>query len=178
MIIIPNKNLEIIEILYEKCNVIDFIEVKSQKSFFVKRVYLRNNTPIKPIFDLFNNKTTSNNLVKKSVRVDNDIYHALREVAHNDKTFITKKINSAVMNKISTGEIDLIKAKWFSHKITVYFTNGEYRRVEKVIKKLKDIKIKGITFSSIVRSILYESLGLVQEVKNLEPNSALRKDVA
>ena len=116
----------------------------------------------------FRQKAESNNLVKKSVRVDSDIFNALLKVAHNDEKFFTKIINSAVVNEISTKQIDLIKARWFKHKVTVYFTQDEYRRVQNVLNELRERRITGVTFSSLVRSILYKHLGIVIETSVIE----------
>lgn len=145
---------------------IEFNVRESGKRFLAKRVRLRNNIFSRLRLRFFRQKAESNNLVKKSVRVDSDIFNALLKVAHNDEKFFTQIINSAVVNEISTKQIDLIKARWFKHKVTVYFTQDEYRRVQNVLNELRERRITGVTFSSLVRSILYKHLGIVQEIKH------------
>ncbi|MGN1153269.1 MAG: hypothetical protein ACI4S3_04510 [Candidatus Gastranaerophilaceae bacterium] len=145
---------------------VGFNIIKSGKRFLAKRVRLRNDIFSRLRQRFFRQKAESNNLVKKSVRVDSDIFNALLKVAHNDEKFFTKIINSAVVNEISTKQIDLIKARWFKHKVTVYFTQDEYRRVQDVLNELRSRKITSVTFSSLVRSILYKHLGVVQEIEH------------
>lgn len=145
---------------------VGFNIIKSGKRFLAKRVRLRNDIFSRLRQRFFRQKAESNNLVKKSVRVDSDIFNALLKVAHNDEKFFTKIINSAVVNEISTEQIDLIKARWFKHKVTVYFTQDEYRRVQDVLNELRSRKITSVTFSSLVRSILYKHLGVVQEIEH------------
>ena len=149
---------------------VGFNIIKSGKRFQAKRVRLRNNIFSRLRQRLFRQRVDSSNLVKKSVRVDSDIYNTLFNVAHNDEEFFTKIINSAVVNEISIGQIDLIDARWFRYKITVYFTQEEYRRVQDVLNELRGRRIIGVTFSSLVRSILYKHLGIVQEIEhNMKP---------
>lgn len=147
---------------------IEFNVRESGKRFLAKRVRLRNNIFSRLRLRFFRQKAESNNLVKKSVRVDSDIFNALLKVAHNDEKFFTQIINSAVVNEISTKQIDLIKARWFKHKVTVYFTQDEYRRVQNVLNELRERRITGVTFSSLVRSILYKHLGIVIETSVIE----------
>ena len=147
---------------------IEFNVRESGKRFLAKRVRLRNNIFSRLRLRFFRQKAESNNLVKKSVRVDSDIFNALLKVAHNDEKFFTKIINSAVVNEISTKQIDLIKARWFKHKVTVYFTQDEYRRVQDVLNELRSRKITSVTFSSLVRSTLYKHLLIVIEASVIE----------
>ncbi len=149
---------------------VGFNIIKSGKRFLAKRVRLRNDIFSRLRQRFFRQKAESNNLVKKSVRVDSDIFKALLNVARNDEAFFTKIINSAVANQISTEQIDLIDARCFEHKVTVYFTQEEYRRVQDVLNELRSRRITGVTFSSLVRSILYKHLGIVQEIEhNMKP---------
>ena len=147
---------------------VGFNIIKSGKRFLAKRVRLRNDIFSRLRQRFFRQKAESNNLVKKSVRVDSDIFNALLKVAHNDEKFFTKIINSAVVNEISTKQIDLIKARWFKHKVTVYFTQDEYRRVQDVLNELRSRKITSVTFSSLVRSTLYKHLLIVIEASVIE----------
>ncbi len=147
---------------------IEFNVRESGKRFLATRVQLRDNIFTRLRLRFFRQRVDSNNLVKKSVRVDSDIFNALLKVAHNDEKFFTKIINSAVVNEISTRQIDLIKARWFKHKVTVYFTQDEYRRVQNVLNELREKRITGVTFSSLVRSILYKHLGIVIETSVIE----------
>ena len=54
---------------------IEFNVRESGKRFLAKRVRLRNNIFSRLRLRFFRQKAESNNLVKKSVRVDNDIYN-------------------------------------------------------------------------------------------------------
>ena len=151
---------------FRQFDLVDFTVKQSGENFLARRVRLRNDIFTRLRLRFFRQRVDSNNLVKKSVRVDSDIFNALLKVAHNDEKFFTKIINSAVVNEISTKQIDLIKARWFKHKVTVYFTQDEYRRVQDVLNELRSRKITGVTFSSLVRSILYKHLGVVQEIEH------------
>lgn len=175
MIIISKVNLDKISRHYRQYELVDYYVKESGKRFLAKRVRLRNGRFTRFGQRFFRLKVDLNNLVKKSVRVDSDMYNALHTIARDDEAFLSKIINSAVIDEISTEQIDLIDAKWFKHKITVYFTQEEYRRVQDVLNKLKNRKIKGVTFSSLVRSVLYKSLGLVQKFKH---NIKLIEDIA
>ena len=171
MIIIPKVNLDNIQKHYRQFDLVDFNVSESGKRFLATRVQLRDNIFRRLRLRFFRQRVDSNNLVKKSVRVDDDIYDILFNLANNnDKEFFTKIINSAVVNEISTGKIDLINARWFKHKITVYFTQEEYRRAQDVLNELRGRRSTGVTFSSLVRSILYKHLGVVQEIEhNMKP---------
>jgi len=147
-------------------DLVEFIVRESGKRFLAKRVRLRNDIFSRLRQRFFRQKAESNNLVKKSVRVDSDIFNTLFNVVRNDEEFFTKIINSAVVNEISTRQIDLIKARWFKHKVTVYFTQDEYRHVQDVLEQLRNSGLRGVTFSSLVRSTLYKHLGIVQEIKH------------
>ena len=168
MIIIPNKDLNSAERHYKQYDLVDFNVRKSGKRFLATRVQLRDNIFRRLRQRFFRQKAESNNLVKKSVRVDSDIFKALLNVARNDEAFFTKIINSAVANQISTEQIDLIDARCFKHKVTVYFIQEEYRRVQDVLEQLRNIGLRGVTFSSLVRSILYKHLGIVIEASAIE----------
>ena len=164
--IITKRYTDVVGRHFRQFDLVDFTVKQSGKRFLAKRVRLRNDIFSRLRQRFFRQKAESNNLVKKSVRVDSDIFNALLKVAHNDEKFFTKIINSAVVNEISTKQIDLIKARWFKHKVTVYFTQDEYRRVQDVLNELRSRKITSVTFSSLVRSILYKHLGVVQEIEH------------
>ncbi len=168
MIIIPKVNLDNIQKHYRQFDLVDFNVSESGKRFLATRVQLRDNIFRRLRLRFFRQKAESNNLVKKSVRVDSDIFKVLLNVARNDEAFFTKIINSAVSNQISTEQIDLIDARCFKHKVTVYFTQEEYRRVQDVLEQLRNIGLRGVTFSSLVRSILYKHLGIVIEASAIE----------
>lgn len=153
---------------FRQFDLVDFTVKQSGEKFLARRVRLRNDIFRRLRLRFFRQKAESNNLVKKSVRVDSDIFNALLKVAHNDEKFFTKIINSAVVNEISTKQIDLIKARWFKHKVTVYFTQEEYRRVQDVLEQLRNSGLRGVTFSSLVRSILYKHLLIVIEASVIE----------
>ena len=151
---------------FRQFDLVDFTVKQSGKRFLAKRVRLRNDIFSRLRQRFFRQKAESNNLVKKSVRVDDKIYNILFNLArNNDEKFFTKIIISAVVNEISTKQIDLIKARWFKHKVTVYFTQDEYRRVQDVLNELRSRKITSVTFSSLVRSILYKHLGVYNAVR-------------
>lgn len=143
MIIIPKRNLDEAKRHFKHFNLIDFNVTKSGERFLAKRVRLRSNKFKKFITGFLLNRDNLKSLVKKSVRVDEDLYSALCDETHNNKIFFTKTISEAVLNTISTGQIDLIDAKWFSHKITVYFTQEENKRIEDVLTEIRNKKIKG-----------------------------------
>lgn len=166
--IITKRYTDVVGRHFRQFDLVDFTVKQSRKRFLAKRVRLRNDIFSRLRQRFFRQKAESNNLVKKSVRVDSDIFNALLKVAHNDEKFFTKIINSAVVNEISTKQIDLIKARWFKHKVTVYFTQDEYRRVQNVLNELRERRITGVTFSSLVRSILYKHLGIVIETSVIE----------
>lgn len=166
--IITKRYTDVVGRHFRQFDLVDFTVKQSRKRFLAKRVRLRNDIFSRLRQRFFRQKAESNNLVKKSVRVDSDIFNALLKVAHNDEKFFTKIINSAVVNEISTRQIDLIKARWFKHKVTVYFTQDEYRRVQNVLNELREKRITGVTFSSLVRSILYKHLGIVIETSVIE----------
>lgn len=150
-------------------DLVEFIVRESGKRFLAKRVRLRNDIFSRLRQRFFRQKAESNNLVKKSVRVDDKIYNILFNLArNNDKEFFTKIINSAVANQISTEQIDLIDARCFKHKVTVYFTQEEYRRVQDVLEQLRNSSLRGVTFSSLVRSTLYKHLLIVIEASVIE----------
>lgn len=168
MIIIPKRNLDEAKRHFKHFNLIDFNVTKSGEIFLAKRVRLRSNKFKKFITGFLLNRDNLKSLVKKSVRVDEDLYSALCDETHNNKIFFTKTISEAVLNTISTGQIDLIDAKWFSHKITVYFTQEENKRIEEVLTEIRNKKIKGVTYSKLVRSILYKRLGIVIESETMK----------
>lgn len=168
MIIIPKSNLYEAKINFNQFDLVDFNVTKSGERFFAKRVRLRSNKFTHFITRFFLNRNNPKSLVKKSVRVDEDLYSALCDETHNNKIFFTKTISEAVLNTISTGQIDLIDAKWFSHKITVYFTQEENKRIEEVLTEIRNKKIEGVTYSKLVRSILYKRLGIVMEFETMK----------
>lgn len=167
--IITKRYTDVVGRHFRQFDLVDFTVKQSGERFLAKRVRLRNDIFSRLRQRFFRQKAESNNLVKKSVRVDDKIYNILFNLArNNDKEFFTKIINSAVVNEISTGQIDLINAKWFRHKVTVYFTKEEYRRVQDVLNELRSRRITGVTFSSLIRSILYKHLGIVIETSVIE----------
>ena len=174
------KGLSAIRNIKGLCRIVKYKEQNTNEQFPVYRVYLinGNNKLLKYTSELSQNDVNSSHLKKKSVRIDEKMCRALYEKTGNDKTFLTKIINSAVMTEISTRQIDLIRAKKFEAKVTVYFSSEEYKQIEQVIKELKDKGFKKITFSSLVRSILYKRLGLVQEIKDATPDPDQTKEVA
>ena len=166
--IITKRYTDVVGRHFRQFDLVDFTVKQSRKRFLAKRVRLRNDIFTRLRLRFFRQRVDSNNLVKKSVRVDSDIFNTLFNVVRNDEEFFTEIINSAVVNEISTGKIDLIDARWFKHKITVYFTQEEYRRVQDVLEQLRNSGLRGVTFSSLVRSILYKHLGIVIETSVIE----------
>ena len=167
--IITKRYTDVVGRHFRQFDLVDFTVKQSGKRFLAKRVRLRNDIFSRLRQRFFRQKAESNNLVKKSVRVDDKIYNILFNLArNNDKEFFTKIINSAVVNEISTEQIDLIDARCFEHKVTVYFTQEEYRRVQDVLNELRSRRITGVTFSSLIRSVLYKHLGTVIETSVIE----------
>lgn len=140
---------------------------KSKETFLADRVKLRNNILQQLIskFKFFDTKFDNECLVKKSVRVDSDIYNALCRITHQNKTFFTKIINTAILNEISTRQFDIIYTERFKHKITVYFSQKEYYQVQQILLRLKKIGLYNLTFSKLVRSILYKHFDVVSLVR-------------
>lgn len=170
MVIVNLINFDSLTRHYGQYKLVDFMVRESGEKFLAKRVRLRNSILSRLIPNFLRRRVMSNNLIKKSVRVDYEMYNLLFRIARGNKKFLTNIINSAVIEKFSTREIDLIDARLFKKKITVYFTQKEYRQVQDVLDELKDRKIKGVTFSSLVRSILYKSLGIVMEAPDYAEN--------
>lgn len=113
---------------------------------------------------------TSNKLVKKCVRIDMALYQALsREVGFNE-SYISATVSKAILDKIGSRVIDVIRTRSFNHRITVRFTQDQYKLVRQTVDELREQGVRGITFSLLVRSILYEHFGIVTEIKK-EANS-------
>lgn len=116
--IITKRYTDVVGRHFRQFDLVDFTVKQSGKRFLAKRVRLRNDIFSRLRQRFFRQKAESNNLVKKSVRVDDKIYNILFNLArNNDKEFFTKIINSAVVNEISTEQIDLIDARCFEHKV-------------------------------------------------------------
>lgn len=124
---------------------------------------------IKPLFSPQNTKF-SNKLVKKCVRIDEDLWESLRRNVGFNESYISTTVSNAVVERIKSRVIDVIETKSFNHKITVRFTQDKYNLVKQTINELKAQGLKRITFSLLVRSILYEHFKLVIDIKN-EANS-------
>lgn len=118
---------------------------------------------IKPPFSV-QDAVTSNKLVKKCVRIDNNLLQALRREVGSNKDCISKAVSKAVLDKIESRVIDVIKTENFKHRITVRFTQAQYNLVRQTVDMLREQGVTGITFSLLVRSILYEHLGIVTEI--------------
>lgn len=143
-----------------------FIRVSLQKHN--KILKLMQNT-IKPLF-LPHNTKTSNKLVKKCVRIDEDLFHALcREVDCNE-SYISRTVSNTVLNQIKNRVIDVIETKKFKYRITIHFTKDQYKLIRQTINEIKAQGLKRITFSLLVRSILYKQFKLVTNIKK-EVNS-------
>lgn len=119
---------------------------------------------IKPLFSV-QDTVTSNELVKKCVRIDNYLFQALRREVGSNKDCISNVVSKAVLDKIERRVIDVIKTENFNHRITVRFTQDQYNLVRQTVDELKAQGVTGITFSLLVRSILYEHFGIVTEIK-------------
>ena len=99
---------------------------------------------------------------------------ALNIDINSDEKYISRLVCKAVLDKINTKEVNLIKTENFRYRITIHFTEEEYDCIKQAIENLKQKGVKSITFSFLVRSILYEKLKLVK----IETFSAIDKDVA
>lgn len=86
MIIIPSN----VSRLNGQHDLVNFNVKKSDKKFLATRVRLRDDIFRRLRQILHYKKVTSSKLVKKSVRVDGDIYNSLLMVAGNNKEFFTK----------------------------------------------------------------------------------------
>lgn len=143
-----------------------FIRVQLQKQSGISQLM---QNMIKHLFSE-QDTVTSNKLVKKCVRIDKALFQALlREVGTNE-SYISKTVSDAVLNKIKSRVIDVIRTKNFRHRITVRFTQEQYKLVKEIIDEIKKQGIKNITFSLLVRSILYKHFGIVTDIET-ETNS-------
>lgn len=105
--------------------------------------------------------------IKKSVRVDNDIYSALMkttkaDIVKFDEKHVSTFVRKTILDQFKTKNIDLIATRNFTHKITIHFIKEEYDYIHQIIKDFKAKGIKYITFSLLARSILYKTLNLVE----------------
>ena len=109
--------------------------------------------------------------IKKTVRIDDDLYRALFNEAFfnedNGEVSFNKLINNSVLKRLESREINLLDAQSFTHRITIHFSLEDYLCIQNTVYYLKEIiGLKWITFSLVVRSMLYESFHLVREVYN------------
>lgn len=155
---------------------IEFLIKESGKTSYAHRIRLTQNR-LKSLLSKFLNNPKDGGLVKKSVRVNDDIYNVLCKITENDEKVFTKIISTAVLKEISAKQVDIFIDKWFRHKITVYFTQKEYRQIKKVLKEIKSKGLKDVTFSSLVRSILYKRLGIVIETHCKDTSGRLNRIV-
>lgn len=167
MIIIPKIDLDTVERNCSEYKLVDYYTKRKKERFLAYRVQcnISNISIIQAIKNIVNlklhrNKIDSNKIIKKSVRIDQDIYENLLRKIYNDEICFSKTVRGIVSSEISVKEIDLIKAKGFSRKITVYYTEEQYKYIKQVINSIKSKGLKWITFSSLARSILYKRLGL------------------
>lgn len=108
--------------------------------------------------------------IKKTVRIDNELYKALYNEAHfnsdNGEMSFNKLVNTDVSKRIELGEFALLPTRKFSHRITIRFSLEDYIRIQKVVYELRENKeLEWVNFSVVVRSILYEALGLITEYR-------------
>ena len=86
--IITKRYTDVVGRHFRQFDLVDFTVKQSGKRFLAKRVRLRNDIFSRLRQRFFRQKTESNNLVKKSVRVDDKIYNILFNLArNNDKEF-------------------------------------------------------------------------------------------
>ena len=109
--------------------------------------------------------------VKKTVRIDDDLYRAIFNEAFfnedNGEVPFNKLINNSVLKRLESRVINLIPTRTFSHRITLRFTINDYNRIQDLVYYLRDIeKLGWVSFSLVIRSMLYESFDLVREVSN------------
>lgn len=112
------------------------------------------------------NKKNSNKLVKKCVRIDETLFQALNGYVSSNESYISKTVSNAVLDKIKSRVIDIIETENFNHRITVRFTPDQYELVKQTIDELKKHGFRYITFSRLVRSILYIKFKLVAFIDN------------
>ena len=86
--IITKRYTDVVGRHFRQFDLVDFTVKQSGKRFLAKRVRLRNDIFSRLRQRFFRQKAKSNNLVKKSVRVDDKIYNILFNLArNNDKEF-------------------------------------------------------------------------------------------
>lgn len=152
------------------------MNTKTYRKLWSIRIYLKSiGNTIKRINRLMNLRFSHsiknpNKLVKKCVRIDEAIFQALRRKVGFNEGCISKTVSKAVLGKIESRVIDVIETNNFNHRITVRFTQDQYKLVTETIDELRKQGIKNITFSLLVRSILYEYFRIVTEIET-EVNS-------
>lgn len=156
------------------------------KTFLLPRVHINNRnivtklrllkimTTIKKAFFRSKSNVTISNLVKRCVRVDDDLILALYNEVEFKKSCTTKLVHKEILNRIQARELDLIPTWDVPHRITLHFTKEESDIIDEIVKELRD-KNLDVTFSMVVRSILYEAFGLITCAK---PKLIVRKKVA
>lgn len=132
---------------------------------------------------LLNRKSVEQNFfnktIKKSVRVDNDIYSALMkttkaDIVKFDEKHVSTFVRKTILDKFKTKNIEVISTRDFRHKITIHFAEEEYDCINQIMKDFKTRGLRYITFSLLVRSILYKTLNLVEN----ELSQVIDKNVA
>lgn len=152
----------------------------------IKHTVLRidfNETILENFKYLLNRKSVEQNFfnktIKKSVRVDNDIYSALMkttkaDIVKFDEKHVSTFVRKTILDKFKTKNIEVISTRDFRHKITIHFAEEEYDCINQIMKDFKTRGLRYITFSLLVRSILYKTLNLVEN----ELSQVIDKNVA
>lgn len=145
---------------------------ETTRTFLLPRVHINNRnvvtrlgllkiiTTIQNAFFRSKNNATIPNMVKRCVRVDDDLLRALDNRVNFSNSYATRLVHKAVLDKLQAGELDLIPTWDVPHRITLFFTKKESDIIDEIVKELRDRELD-VTFSMVVRSILYEYLGLI-----------------
>ena len=122
----------------------------------------------------FNNSKVKANIIKKTVRIDDELSRALYSEAHfnsdSGEISFNKLVKGSISEKINTpmlygNKLDLIPTHKFAHRITIHFSLHEHIYLQTIVYELKQKGLDWVNFSVVVRSILYEALGLITEYR-------------
>lgn len=114
------------------------------------------------------------NSVKATVRIDDNLFQTLSELAGELNASFNMSIRNIGNAVINMGKIYLLPTKNFSHRITIHFSVDEYCLIQEIVHKLKRNGLKWVTFSLVVRSILYEALVVVLDLTRPECQKILQ----
>ena len=90
------------------------------------------------------------------------VYIPTGEYDRFGKGSISEKFNTPMLYG---NKLDLIPTHKFAHRITIHFSLYEHIYLQTIVYELKQKGLDWVNFSVVVRSILYEALGLVTEYR-------------